>query len=114
VGFGGHLKAGDIKGKMSDWLQREFDEEISAEAVSKIKFLGIVDHNGDEDNGVHKVHFGLVFEITTEGMVGIREDENFQDAEFLTIEELQEKTDEMELWSRLVIQSLSQSDKQTQ
>ena len=107
IGFGGHLKAGDIKGKMNAWLQREFDEEIVAEKVLGISFLGIVDHDGDEDNGVHKVHFGLLFEIETQGNIRIREEDNFQDEEFLTVEDLVSKMGEMEIWSRLVTKFLA-------
>ena len=107
IGFGGHLRAGDIKGKMSEWLQREFNEEIEAKNVLGISFLGIVNHDGDEDKGVHKVHFGLVFEMKVEGEANVKEGDDLEDGEFLSVKELLEKRDEMELWSRLVTEFLA-------
>ncbi len=108
IGFGGHLRAEDIRGTMRDWLQREFDEEIKAKKVTEISFLGVVNHDGDEDNGVHKVHFGLIFEIQVEGGTRIREEDKFQEEEFLPTELLTLKRNEMELWSRLVLDFISQ------
>jgi len=108
IGFGGHLRAGDIKGRMKDWLEREFDEEIEAEKVLGISFFGVVNHDGPEDNGVHKVHFGLIFEIQVEDEAKIREEDKFQEEEFLPIESLIWKREEMELWSRLVLDFIAQ------
>jgi predicted NUDIX family phosphoesterase len=108
IGFGGHLRAGDIKGVMKDWLQREFEEEIEAEKVIGISFLGVVNHDGSEDNGVHKVHFGLVFEIKVEGEARLKEEDKFQEEEFMPIESLSWKREEMELWSRLVLDFIAQ------
>ena len=106
VGFGGHLRAGDIKGAMKDWLRREFEEEISTEEIKGISFLGLVNDDSDADNGVHKVHMGLIFEVEVEGAVSIKEKESFENEKFSSLEKLRLLTPEMELWSRLVVDSL--------
>ena len=64
VGFGGHLKAGDIQGSIQQWLQREFSEEVKVSKIDSIRFIGAVNADSDADNGVHLVHIGLLFEIT--------------------------------------------------
>jgi predicted NUDIX family phosphoesterase len=102
IGFGGHLRAEDIKGKMSEWLKREFEEELEVDRVLGISFLGIVNHDGNEDKGVHRVHFGLVFEVNVAGDVQLRKKGDLQDGEFMSVEELQKRQGEMELWSKLV------------
>lgn len=106
IGFGGHLRAEDIQGTMADWLKREFEEEIIAEEITAISFLGIVNHDGDEDGGVGKVHVGLVFGIEVKGEVRIKEEDKFQDEEFLSLTQLTEKRNEMEQWSQLVLEFL--------
>lgn len=107
IGFGGHLRAGDIVGQMKDWLKREFEEEISAEKIGEISFLGIVNDDSDANNGVGKVHFGLIFEVETEGPVEIVEKENFEEEKFVSITDLSKLTAEMESWSRLVVEFLN-------
>ncbi len=106
IGFGGHLKASDVEGPMHDWLTTEFLEEISGAGVEQIRFLGIVDHNKDDDNGVHLVHVGLVFEVTVTGDPKIAEPDNFRDEALMSLDVLESLRDEMELWSRLVLDFL--------
>lgn len=106
IGFGGHLRAGDIRGRMRDWLKREFDEEMNAERVDDISFLGVVNDDSDHNNGVGKVHFGLVFCVTASGDVSIREADHFEDERFISAGELPPLFPEMESWSRLVGESL--------
>jgi len=103
IGFGGHLGAKDIKGKMSDWLQRELEEEVSVEKVESISFMGIVNEDSGSNNGIGLVHMGLIFEVVVSGDVSIAEQDKFEDESFLTIEQLKEKREEMESWSGLVL-----------
>ncbi|MBI5358259.1 hypothetical protein HZB69_01355 [Candidatus Amesbacteria bacterium] len=106
IGFGGHLRAEDIKGTMAEWLKREFDEEIETKTILGISFLGIVNHDGEEDRGVGKVHMGLVFEIEVEGKTIIKEIDKFEKEEFLPLKSLEKKKSEMEQWSKLVLEFL--------
>jgi predicted NUDIX family phosphoesterase len=105
IGFGGHLRKEDIVGKMSEWLKREFEEEIEADEIVEISFVGIVNDDSDAVSGIGRVHFGLVFVVDVEGEVSIGEEEKFEKGEFLTVEELKEKSNEMESWSELVVGS---------
>lgn len=102
IGFGGHLRAGDIAGTMSNWLTREFKEEIHAETVSEIQFLGLVNDDSDMRNSIGKVHVGPVFEIAVQGNAAIRERDKFEYEEFLPLRELTKRKSEMESWSALV------------
>ncbi len=106
IGFGGHLRKEDIKGEMHEWLQREFEEEIDAEKIIGIHFHGILNDDSDAGNGIGKVHFGLVFIIDVEGNVHMKEEEKFEEGEFMNTLQLQEKIAEMEPWSALVVSSL--------
>ena len=107
MGFGGHLKAKDIQGKMSDWLAREFKEELILNGnVLAISFLGIVNHDGDQDNGVHQVHMGLAFEVSIEGKVSINPQDDLIEGEFSNLETLNGKKADMELWSAILLSYL--------
>lgn len=103
IGFGGHLNAKDITGKMSEWLQREFDEEVHVEHVENIRFLGIVNEDSGAHNSIGLVHMGLIFEVLVSGEVSIAEQDKFEKEAFLSLEELKEKRSEMESWSGLVL-----------
>jgi len=105
IGFGGHLRRGDIEGPMNTWLQREFEEEVSVGGVEDITYLGVV--NDDEDpRKIGLVHFGLVFVMEVSGEVSIKEKEKFEEGVLLTPDELKEKIPEMESWSQLVAATL--------
>ena len=108
IGFGGHLRAEDINGRIFDWLKREFEEEIQTDGVNNISFLGLVNADSDADNGIHKVHIGLLFEVESVGQVSIREKDNFENEEFLHLNDLKELQDDMELWSKLAVEFLHQ------
>lgn len=102
IGFGGHLRKEDIKGEMREWLIREFEEEIKADKITNISFMGIVNDDSDAVGGIGKVHFGLVFIVDVNGDVNINEEEKFEDGTFMSPKELKEKSHEMESWSELV------------
>jgi predicted NUDIX family phosphoesterase len=101
IGFGGHLRKEDIKGPMSQWLIREFDEELVVEELQKIEFLGILNDDRDELGGIGKVHIGLVFVITVNGNVSIREKDNFENGRFESLEDIVNKQQGLETWSRI-------------
>lgn len=106
IGFGGHLRKEDIKGAMKDWLEREFGEEIKAQEIKDINFIGIVNDDSDAVNGIGRVHFGLIFIVNVDSEVSINEEEKFEKGEFKTLEELKFLSNEMESWSRIVIENL--------
>jgi predicted NUDIX family phosphoesterase len=112
VGFGGHLHAKDIKGKMNNWLKREFQEELKVDHVVDIKFLGTVNDESEINNGVGKVHVGLVFEMTVKDNCQIIETDKLTDSKFLTKNELAKLTPNMELWSKIVTDYLANNSVQ--
>jgi len=108
IGFGGHIRKGDIVGPMKDWLKREFKEEIVAERIDDISYLGVVNDDFDP-RGVSQVHFGLVFVVDVSGNVSINEKPKFEGGEFFSAEELGARLDEMESYSQIIVGNLLQS-----
>lgn len=118
IGVGGHCDMTDY-GDGPDpliitALKRELREELNILPNiegSTAQVLGIVNHDGPEDNGVHQVHLGLAFmvSIPSECRVLIRETDKLESCGFKTLPELAEmiaspdETKPMELWSRLLI-----------
>lgn len=106
IGFGGHLKKQDIKGPMGNWLKREFEEEIDAQKIENIKFLGLLNDDGDELEGINRVHFGLVFVVNVEGSVTIREKDKFEPGVFMTPEKIKANKEKLETWSKIIAENI--------
>lgn len=102
IGFGGHLRKGDINGRMEDWLKREFEEEVAAEKIESIQFEGLLNDDSEELGGINKVHFGLIFEIETEGQVEIKEKDKFEPGLFMTANEIRMNKQKLETWSKIL------------
>lgn len=102
IGFGGHLRKKDIVGPMKNWLKREFEEEIDAEKIDKIEFLGILNNDSEELGGINKVHFGLVFVVNTKGAVKIRERDKLEPGTFITPKEIRKNKEKLETWSKIL------------
>lgn len=102
IGFGGHLRKKDIVGPMKNWLKREFEEEIEAMEVEKIEFLGLLNDDGEELNGINKVHFGLVFVVNTGEVVKIREKNKLKPGTFMTANEIKKNKEKLETWSKIL------------
>lgn len=106
IGFGGHLRKEDTKGKMTEWLQREFEEEVRVENLKGIKFLGLFNNDSEEMQKVNRVHFGIVFEMTVDGSVELAEEEKFEKGRFVPLTEVLDNKDRLETWSRVIAESL--------
>lgn len=106
IGFGGHLRREDIKGKMSEWLQREFEEEVKVEKLVGIKFLGLFNNDSEEMQRVNRVHFGIVFEMTVSGQVEMGEVDKFEAGRFVPLSEVLKNQDGLETWSRVIAESI--------
>lgn len=106
IGFGGHLRKEDIKGKMSEWLEREFEAEVKVGSVESIKFLGLFNDDSDELHGVNRVHFGIVFEMIVSGEVEIVESDKFEDGRFVDPVDLFEVENNLETWSRVIVRQI--------
>ena len=113
VGIGGHINDRDEGDspwmKFLSGMEREINEEVSISQYNWPQYVGIIREN---TTSVNKVHLGVVFTITAV-IKGIREHDKFL-WELRSIEELKEKYEKMETWSRLAldgIQSLQNKNK---
>jgi len=97
IGLGGHLDNGE---SMLEGLEREIEEEVGPNRKFG-KFIGLV--NMDE-TPVGRVHVGLMFEM----QVGtpVLGDE-LRDPEWLSLDELKPLREEMEPWSRVLLDELT-------
>lgn len=67
IGVGGHIEKYDgTENPLQKSLEREFNEEISILGTSTMpKALGYLNDDSDRDNGVGKVHFGILYYVIT-------------------------------------------------
>ena len=110
IGIGGHVN--DKDEGHSPWLkflsgmEREVDEEISVENYNWPKYLGLIREN---TTPVNRVHLGVVFTITAK-VNGVKEITKFS-WEMVKLDELREKYDEMESWSKLIFDTIEKKIK---
>lgn len=102
IGFGGHLRKKDIVGSMKNWLKREFKEEIEADKIEKIEFLGLLNDDSEDLGGINKVHVGLVFVVNTKGSVKIKEKDKLETGVFMTPSEIRKNKEKLETWSKIL------------
>lgn len=112
IGIGGHLNSLDfiVKG---DWynssslkqrylngLKREIEEELNVKCKWSERIIGLIN---DDSNEVGRVHLGVVHIIDLESDDVTANEETISELKFLTVEELKEKEDELENWSKILI-----------
>ena len=97
IGVGGHIDSGE---SMLEGLEREIEEEVGPNRKFG-RFIGLV--NMDETE-VDRVHVGLMFEMQVG--VPILGDE-LRDPEWLSLNELKALRDEMEPWSQVLLDELT-------
>ena len=103
IGVGGHLNPGD--GDVSGGLRREWSEELVADFVPDFTPVGLLN---DDTTAVGAVHMGFVYVADAAGRpVSIRETDKLAGS-FATTAEVAAVRDEMETWSRLVFEVLTE------
>ncbi len=103
IGVGGHLNPGD--GDLPGGLRREWAEELVADFVPDFSLVGLLN---DDTTPVGAVHVGFVYVADAAGRpVTIRETEKLAGA-FATSAETAAVRDDMETWSRLVFDALTE------
>ena len=106
LGVGGHINPVDDHiddGIVERALLRELEEELSVPQERKVDPIGLLN---DDSNPVGSVHFGMVFKISIKKeAVSVREVEQLEGS-FVAIDDLGEKINEMETWSRLICEGL--------
>lgn len=107
IGFGGHVRAEDIEGKPFDtWIEREVKEELEIKSnIIGTKYIGLI---SDNTNAVGKVHAGVVFIIELDGQDVSGNEDTHSGFEWKTLEELKLINDEMENWTSVIIDAITE------
>lgn len=105
IGVGGHLNpVDDGDDPLMTGLDREWAEELDADFEPSFELRGFLN---DDTNDVGAVHLGVVFEVQAAGRpVEVREHEKLSGS-FVAPTELGEAYDQLETWSRLVVDALA-------
>ena len=106
IGVGGHVPDEVLDADTAPLragMRRELHEELHIPREVDVDYIGILNDDTDE---VGQVHLGLVYECEApEEDVEIRETEKLV-GEWKTVEELEERRDQLESWSRLLLEEL--------
>jgi predicted NUDIX family phosphoesterase len=104
IGIGGHISRSDGAGgaPVEAALAREIEEELRFERPWKAALLGVLN---DDRNAVGRVHFGLVYEVRTDGDVSVQETEALAGT-FVPLRVAGEHYEGMETWSQLVMEGM--------
>ncbi len=118
VGIGGHINIADTtqlslfnsdhkEGFLLEALWREIREEINIEAaiLAEPRLICFIN---DDSNDVGKVHFGTVWLVKIERPeVSLRKERGIGKLEFYALQQLQNRKEQFETWSQLVIDRFS-------
>ena len=108
-GVGGHVNPEPVEAdrRVLTGLERELREELDWGCGFSVHELGILN---DDSNDVGRVHFGLVYLVRAQSReVRVREVELLS-GEFVSVETLGRRRDQMEPWSRYVVDALIQDE----
>ena len=111
IGIGGHINDVDYaassldKDTYTNGVDREFDEDLNISGDHTQEILGLIN---DDSNEVGQVHLGVVHLFTLESNQVTAGEDNIVDLQFLSLEELEAKHDELETWSQICVQGLRQ------
>lgn len=121
VGIGGHINDVDYKEPLlaftkepllastfgnqefQDAVEREVREELSIQGVFDAKPIGLIN---DDSTEVGRVHFGVVYVLFCMPDKIKKNEQVITQVEFISIDELKKKRDQMETWSQLCIDNL--------
>jgi predicted NUDIX family phosphoesterase len=107
VGIGGHINDGDGLGEAFDSaayqraLMRELQEELSLGSAFIERPLALLN---DDTNPVGAVHLGIVHQCHLAEPEVTANEEAIAELGFLSREELEERNDQLESWSQLVLE----------
>jgi len=122
VGIGGHINDVDYKEPLlaftkepllastfgnqefQDAVEREVREELSIQGVFDAKPIGLIN---DDSTGVGRVHFGVVHVLFCMPDKVKKNEQVITQVEFMPIEELKAKREQMETWSQICLDNLT-------
>lgn len=111
IGIGGHINDSDHATSSLDrdtytiGVDREIDEELNIDGSHSQEILGLIN---DDSNDVGRVHLGVVHLFTLETDRVTPGEDKITDLQFLTLDELAERRDRLETWSRICLEGLTQ------
>lgn len=110
IGIGGHVNEDDYhaSGSMGRELylagvERETNEELKISCGHTQQIVGLIN---DDTNEVGQVHLGIVHLFDLESPDVAANEDDITELEFLSKEELIQRSDRLETWSSLIVQSL--------
>jgi predicted NUDIX family phosphoesterase len=106
VGVGGHISVRDsglFSTTYEDGLKREINEEVIIESPYTQRIVVLLN---DDSNDVGKVHFGIVHVLTLDKPLVKPKEKSINETKFMETEELQNKIDAFENWSKIFIQNI--------
>lgn len=105
LGIGGHIRQEDMtSANITDWAQREFDEEIKYSGTLSWQPLGILN---DDTNSVGQVHIGVVL-LAQGDSADISIKSELKSGKLVTLDECAALAEQMETWSQLIVEHLKQ------
>ncbi len=111
IGIGGHINDTDFaaasldKDTYTNGVEREIDEELSIADGHTQEILGLLN---DDSNEVGQVHLGVVHLVTLESDQVEAGEAVIEELRFLTLGELQERKEQLESWSQICVDGLSE------
>lgn len=111
IGIGGHINPVDDMSLFSfrdtylNAVKREVEEEVNVETKSTDRIVALLN---DDSNEVGQVHLGVVHLWTLESEAVTKKEQMINQLSFMSIAELMDVRDEMETWSQLCLDGLSQ------
>lgn len=110
IGIGGHVNEDDYhaSGSLGEELylagvERETNEELKIDAAHTQRIVGLIN---DDTNEVGQVHLGVVHLFELESPDVAANEDNITELEFLTRQQLLERSDRLETWSQLIVERL--------
>jgi len=109
IGIGGHINDEDHSlfadgmQAFQDAVEREVREELSVQGAFDAKPVGLIN---DDSTEVGRVHFGIVHLLFRTSDKVKKNEQVITQVEFVPIEELKAKREQMETWSQLCLDNL--------
>jgi predicted NUDIX family phosphoesterase len=109
IGIGGHINDEDHTlfvtdlQAFQDAVEREVREELTVQGAFDAKPVGLIN---DDSTDVGRVHFGIVHVLFRRPEQVKKNEQVITQVEFLSIEELNARREQMESWSQLCLDNL--------
>jgi predicted NUDIX family phosphoesterase len=111
IGIGGHINDEDHSlfafafgiQAFQDAVKREVCEELNVQGTFNVRPVGLIN---DDSTEVGRVHFGVVHVLFCTPEEVKKKEQIITQVEFLSIEELKAKREQMETWSQLCLDNI--------